>query len=337
MLFSIRLFAAALLSGAALASCDGAALTDELPPSPPTVGTLPISFDATTTDAQPDATSRAGELTTSNLREMGVFASYTGTDNWNLTHTPNFMYNQLVTRSNANSPWTYTPLKYWPNTPGEKIAFFAYSPYIADLANVSQNTFSGYPEIYVIIPNNENDQSDVLVAVPIFATRSTGPLQFTFRHIPAKLEFQVKTTSDIVVTGLKLKSMAGGFIVEMDRTSVFIRNGIEYNANVSLPLAIAGNETKTVATFYTVGVSTSGGIPKIELTYTQKGSSTILGQEIDFPRGDFFWDDTRREGKHTIFTLTLDEVRLSVSASIINTNGGGWLEENAELNGTPIN
>ena len=86
---------------------------------------------------------------------FGVLAYYTGaTDFASYTSpTPNFMWNQKV--EYKSSAWSYTPLKYWPNTTDEKISFFAYAPY-ADTQNTASSsngieltaaTASGYPKI----------------------------------------------------------------------------------------------------------------------------------------------------------------------------------------------
>lgn len=83
---------------------------------------------------------------------FGVFAYYTGTDNYSAGIAPNFMYNEHVTGRTVTGggyDWSYTPLKFWPNdiatgavdgggpdgfatgtvANGGKISFFAYAPY----------------------------------------------------------------------------------------------------------------------------------------------------------------------------------------------------------------
>ena len=79
-----------------------------------------------------DTQTRSGALATGNLLSMGIFAYYTGSNDLTISEKPNFMYNQEVKRSNASSPWTYSPVKYWPNNPGDKLTFFAYAPYVKE-------------------------------------------------------------------------------------------------------------------------------------------------------------------------------------------------------------
>lgn len=88
---------------------------------------------------------------------FGVFAYFTDADDFGTNATPNFMYNQQVTGSEASGSynWTYSPLKFWPNdiasdgavdsngatgaatgsTAGGKISFFAYAPYTENKAS----------------------------------------------------------------------------------------------------------------------------------------------------------------------------------------------------------
>lgn len=66
---------------------------------------------------------------------FGVFGYYTESVDYkteNPDHLPNFMYNQEVTWNDAaeGGMWQYSPVKYWPNNPTEKVSFFAYAPYV---------------------------------------------------------------------------------------------------------------------------------------------------------------------------------------------------------------
>ena len=80
-----------------------------------------------------DAMTKGVELTNDNLLNFGVFASYTGQDNWaSSTGIYNFMYDQYVSRESKSDDWTYNPKKYWPTTKGDKISFFAYVPHQDD-------------------------------------------------------------------------------------------------------------------------------------------------------------------------------------------------------------
>ena len=116
-------------------------------------------------------------------RGFGVFAYYTGDNDYagsvtsgvvspttlttsNVAQTsgvlPNFMYNQRVEGTDAETPvWTYSPVKYWPNgnttaddqdnntgsssatgSGGGKVSFFAYAPYVATVGTTGITAFS---------------------------------------------------------------------------------------------------------------------------------------------------------------------------------------------------
>lgn len=72
---------------------------------------------------------------------FGVFASHSDNSTYNSsTSKMNFMWNQQVTY--ADSKWSYSPVKYWPNEHGtaavstevDGLSFFAYAPYVASTA-----------------------------------------------------------------------------------------------------------------------------------------------------------------------------------------------------------
>lgn len=106
----------------------------------------------------------AGIQTTSKLQEsgkgFGVFAQYSNGESStdgsyaNTTSPSNFMWNQHVHYS--SSAWTYSPLKYWPNETdndsqspaatsdhADKLSFFAYAPYVAELADTYTGKLNG--------------------------------------------------------------------------------------------------------------------------------------------------------------------------------------------------
>ena len=150
---------------------------------------VPITFGLSS-----GATTRALITNESDLLEEGfsVFAYYTGSSTYAEAITagtaiPNLMYNQKVhgipqynTPGNPSSgisayvePWTYSPLKYWPNetvtdgngatsTQARRVTFFAYAPHVpvtqtnassvsgatafnAGITSISGNNYSGDP------------------------------------------------------------------------------------------------------------------------------------------------------------------------------------------------
>lgn len=90
-----------------------------------------------------------------NATGFGVLAYYTEQKSfasYSASAEPNFMWNQQV--KNVSSAWTYAPVKFWPNTDGDKISFFAYAPYSNDQTAPGDNgillsiaTATGYPTL----------------------------------------------------------------------------------------------------------------------------------------------------------------------------------------------
>ena len=134
---------------------------------------------------------------------IGVFACYTGDVKYNLsTVTPNYMYNQQVTYDDDGRTWTYTPVKYWPNTAdgdgGHKdyVSFFAYYPYTAaagteGIIGFSSKDAAGDPWLVYQLPANApTSQTDLLYGVkddgsPLLDMQKqnvTGEVSFSLRH-----------------------------------------------------------------------------------------------------------------------------------------------------------
>ena len=319
LLFSIRLFAAALLSGAALASCDGAA--HELPPSPPTVGTLPIGFAAVRGDAWPAPTSRVGELTTSNLRSMSVFASYTGTSDWvEGTHKPNFMYNQKVTRTGSNAPWTYTPMKYWPNTQGEKISFFAFAPALADVSGLSMAssaTSTGYPKLKYVVPAAAANQTDLLAAMPLAnQTQSTAPLSFQMKHVMTRIQVSAKCTEQIEIRNVQLNDAHSeailNFTANGSHWSNLTNKGVDFKHTATT--TVPANTTTPVAEFFMLPAKNES----ITVTFAFAGKEETKTATLPTIQ----WT----QGKSIAYMLNIEvgsEITLSVKGWESNTGNNG--------------
>jgi len=149
--------------------------------------TTPIGFSTRVTET---GTTRAEEITTANLTSMGILASFTGQTNFDGANvTPGFMYNQPVTKNGTT--WTYTPLKYWPNNPEDKVSFFAYAPYNATGVTLSGADHTGYPYLTYEVPAAEANQTDLLASLPLLDKNGEN-LTFTMKHALTKVNIIVK-------------------------------------------------------------------------------------------------------------------------------------------------
>lgn len=117
-------------------------------------------------------------------------------DDFNITnHTPNFMWNQLVTYKGTN--WVYTPVKYWPTKVGDKVSFFAYAPY-AENGNdkgivLSGNSATGAPTATITLPDDLSQTIDFVAAVQMNKTHDKGTnVSFKLLHEMTRVKVQAK-------------------------------------------------------------------------------------------------------------------------------------------------
>ena len=149
----------------------------------------PIALSAYT--AQPIAASTRADQSLladhgiPNGKSIGVFAYYhQGTDSnsdgiidtdgtWTGSETPNFMFNQQATCSTADDAFIYAPLKYWPNTPHDKLSFIGYYPYTTNLVGESpsddrgialSSNVEGLPAFELTVSNDVTKQVDFLIS-----------------------------------------------------------------------------------------------------------------------------------------------------------------------------
>lgn len=262
-----------------LAACG----TDDGAPDMPQAG-RPIGFSTNVEGRQ----NRSGELTAANLLSTGIFAYYTGSDDWTAADTPNFMYNQEVKRTDASSPWTYSPVKYWPNNPADKISFFAYAPYNAAGVTPCGNTVAGFPYLDYTVPTAEAGQTDLLVATPLMNQSyantpvtpgdptTQGKISFNMQHALTKISIYAKSSdlsagkvvNSLSVTApksgrLTYKADGFGWSSSTDKSTYTATN-----TDVTIAPAIADG-TVLLGTFYLIPDRANSSL---NITYTLTGS-----------------------------------------------------------------
>jgi hypothetical protein len=175
----------------------------------------------------------AGDLTTSNLTAMAVYAHATGTNDFAAaiaSTTPNFMFNQSVTRPDAAGAWTYAPMRYWPvgNTSFFALAVPGMATGITGVTVVPN--YTGYPAFTVTPPASPAQQLDLCVATALDRTETDGTVPFTFAHTMARLTFSAKYSSkiagenlDVTIRKIEVKEVYGS------RTLRFTASGFEWN------------------------------------------------------------------------------------------------------------
>ena len=153
---------------------------------------LPIGFSSDVASAESPQT-RGTVLTT--IDKVRLFASYTGTADWgpSSSYSFDYMYDQLLTKV-ADGSWTYSPLKYWPVNPADKISFFAYAPeevktkgYISVSAASTSN-----PKFTYTLPAQESDKLDLLPAGTLNCTNATKKVSLPMKHALTQVTFKAK-------------------------------------------------------------------------------------------------------------------------------------------------
>lgn len=157
-------------------------------------------------------------------KSIGVYAYYHDNSTWAVDDAadpkrtvPNFMRNQQAVNPGSDQPYTYSPLKYWPNEEEDKLSFIAYYPYCNGTADDgSEHDIettgitplmhdlgalieygSGLPPFRFAVKDNVKEQVDFLVSDLIpdqhhpNNTRITDRVRFYFWHALSKVEFRV--------------------------------------------------------------------------------------------------------------------------------------------------
>ena len=315
-----------VLLALALTACDNSNILTEQLGDTATPST-PLTFATTVLDEQQQPGTRAsGIITTANISSMGVFACYTGQGDWDDTYNTgsplNYMYNESLSRT-GSGPWTYSPVKYWPNTKGDKVSFFAYAPHTSQIPEnalrIPGQTSKGQLEFLHLPPDAAEDQFDLLVAYPVLnRTKGAGPITFTFKHVTAQIIFHVKSSTPTFIQSITMNDVttAAGWAISdkglyCNGREVAIGSHHTATINQNIPADVS---TK-VATFFAApcaitGVDMSYNSPTVAMTYGQDGNTETL--EAPLP---VRW----KEGDVIIFTLVLDKAKLDVTV----TDGGG--------------
>lgn len=225
MIMKKSLLHTALAALLLLAGCSQNEIIEVSPDAAPPVG-FKVFTDAQTRGLVTNGNASSANTTTGiQTTGFGVFAYYTGQSAWNNTgsFTPNFMYNQKVTYS---SGWTYTPVKYWPNTEGDKISFFAYAPHNSNsntgiLFTTTTTTTTGAPKLNFTLQTTPQNMVDLVVTnatqtgndKTIDVQKKTSNVSFLLKHVLTRASFQAKldasltgnsATTHVYVTGMRI-------------------------------------------------------------------------------------------------------------------------------------
>ena len=150
-------------------------------------------------------------------KSIGVYAYYHDNSTWAVEDAadpkrtlPNFMFNQQATNPGLDLPYTYSPLKYWPNEEEDGVSFIAYYPYSSTAAEITRSGITplmdnlglppygvGLPQFRFAVKDDVKQQVDFLVSdlLPDLHypdnTRISDRVRFYFKHALSKIEFRI--------------------------------------------------------------------------------------------------------------------------------------------------
>ena len=252
--------------------------------------------------------SRGSVATVATLKDkgFGVYSTHTGEASFSDFN------NQQVTYK--YSKWTYTPVKYWPTTPGT-INFYAYAPYDKN------TTLTENSKINFIVEKNVANQTDLLwarahaqIQTPI--TTNNNKVSFKFAHALSRLGYTIKlheTNSSATFTLNKI-TLAGS---PDENTKAFYTKGI---IDLSKAKDVQTGDAPT-------GLWDTSSSDKQNLNWVSEGSIKVESTDPEHPQSndpknylfvipqDFSKDKTTENPK-------VDELYIIVQYTI-KYNGGG--------------
>lgn len=246
---------------------------------------------------------------------FGVFAFYTKSENYdNTADTPNFMYDQSIKKETAG--WTYNPVKYWPNTSGEKITFFAYYP-TTKTGMTFQNTGAetaytnaskGFPDIKFVVQDKATEQVDLMYSTLLNKEKpaSETKIEFDFAHALSKVNIKAQMQKALnSETTVNIKSIT--------LNNIYNTNTLKYTGSTpSWGWGNASNGVTYTITLTNTSLATANGTTAIDITsgasflMVPQTLSTTTGKEASITiTYDVVTKDTNLSGESTTITNTV--------------------------------
>jgi hypothetical protein len=166
------------------------------------------------------------------IPDMGIFCSATGTVDWAPTDAPGYFSNRRMIR-NARGVWEFAsnPLAWNPVTANDRYTFFAYAPYGTGLYDASANqagngititgteSTPGIPSLLYTVPAKVENQPDLMVAAPRYNIRPIGnPVRLRMEHALACVGFQIAGQGE-EITGISISGVYVSGSLSMDGTT----------------------------------------------------------------------------------------------------------------------
>lgn len=208
----------------------------------------PLYFRAVSTDrvelVSPSETqTRAGLITNANMYNSFQVSAYKYTGTWSETLTPDYIYNETVTRDPASTNYTWAGTKRysWPGS-GYNLKFFAHAPNMdASILSISPKTQQGSIILTYTSPESLKSCKDLLVAVSDEVPGNYNrPVPFTFKHA-------------LTAVRIVAKDMKPGIVKSISFTGIFGKR--KYNMASNSWLTFSRDELLTYKNTYTLNLN----------------------------------------------------------------------------------
>lgn len=153
-----------------------------------------------------DVTTRAMPATKDNIRSMAMFC-YTGDTEFDISSsTPNYNFNDLVSRTSQSDNWTYAvPAKGKWDKDKKYHSFFAFSPFAANHLDLKTGaTATGFPRASYTMQSDVSQQVDLLYAAQLNTMHyymGNRAVSLNFRHALSKISIKAALTPDYAASG----------------------------------------------------------------------------------------------------------------------------------------
>ncbi len=292
---------------------------------------VPLVTDGIDAGAKRARATRSEAVTTSSIEDFGVFAAHNG----EAVRTPDYMYNERVTRAND---WAPQGDYRWPSDASLHIN--AYSPYAEEgstsgegILSLPAITDTGDLKLEYKVPSTMEAQIDLLASVPVDA--STSPCDLTFNHALTGVRFVAGaqlspcTVKSITVNGL------------LDSGTLDLETGVWSNVTGSATYTVAPSlalEAAEGSDYVAAGTSllsdADGGGEMLILMPQALGTDTevALTVEIDGEETTFrasldgqVWEPGKTVTYRLSATADRDQLILTVSGDMETPYCGGVL------------
>ena len=151
--------------------------------------------------------SRGSMMTSNEYGSFGLFAGIYEND-WNEEdYGANYIYNVECKKTTDNN---YAPTNsyYWPGM-NQKIRFWGYAPYNHSSLKLSSLDLKGTPTITYTVPDENENQIDLIAVMADGSKTGDGTQNLTFNHILTAIQFV--TTDDVREGSIKSISINGAY------------------------------------------------------------------------------------------------------------------------------